>query len=69
MKKSFNLAEAQQQAKEMESYVRPAPCIICQKMLKGPYGRHVTPDGVEVWTCDSKHEKEYMACKLLPNPT
>jgi hypothetical protein len=60
MKNSFKLQEAQQQAKEMESWVKPMPCVICSKMLKGPYGRHVV-DGKEVWTCSLDHEGEYNA--------
>lgn len=58
MKNSFKLHEAQQQAKELGSWVRPAPCIICSKMLKGPYGRHMV-DGKEVWTCSLDHERDY----------
>lgn len=60
MKNSFKLQEAQQQAKENESWVKPAPCVICSKMLKGPYGRHVV-DSKEVWTCSLVHEGEYRA--------
>lgn len=58
MKNSFKLQEAQQQAKEAEAWVRPKPCVICQKMLKGAYGRHMVDDK-EVWTCSLVHEGEY----------
>lgn len=54
MKGGQNLAELQQRKKEEDGWVKPQPCCICRKLLKGAYGFH--EDG---WTCSSVCELEY----------
>ena len=59
MKGSHNLHELQQRRKqaEEEAWVLPRPCAICQKVLKGPYGRSSFGDK-EAWSCSGECEKE-----------
>lgn len=54
MKGGQNLAVLQQRKKEEDGWVKPQPCCICHKVIKGAYGFHA--DG---WTCSGKCEREY----------
>ena len=42
--------------KDEEVWVRPKPCCICKKMLKGAYG-HTTIGDEVVWSCSATCEK------------
>lgn len=66
MKGGVNLRVVQQerQRKEEEDWVRPQPCIICNRVLKGAYGHH--HDG---WTCSGSCEKTYDLRPKYPGHT
>ena len=57
MKGSSNLRllQQQKQEKEIDAWVLPKPCIVCQKVIAGPYGR----DFEDNWTCNSDCERSY----------
>lgn len=59
MRGGVNLRDLQQKRKEQEDsyWVKPKPCIVCKKVVAGPYGR----DSEDNWTCNSKCEGEYRA--------
>jgi hypothetical protein len=58
MKGGQSLNHLQQQKREAEDavWVKPQPCVICDKMLKGAYG-HTVLDRV-VWSCSATCEIE-----------
>lgn len=47
-------------AKRDELWVIPKPCVICLKVIPGPYGRHMSDEN-EIWTCSLEHERSYYA--------
>lgn len=55
MKGGQNLRELQQRKEEAEGWVKPKPCIVCQKVIAGAYGR----DSEDNWTCNSQCERSY----------
>lgn len=59
MKNGQNLREMQQKKKESEEeqWVKPQPCHICGKELKGAYGFTNLAVGV-VWSCSGQCEKQ-----------
>lgn len=51
------------QAKEVTYDLPKAQlCVVCNKLLQAPYGRHNSPSGV-VWTCSGKCERLYVSYK------
>ena len=59
MKQSFKLHEAQEKKKEEDkNAIDTKPCIVCDKILRAPYGRSMLGDE-EVWTCRLSHEQSF----------
>jgi hypothetical protein len=64
MKNSFKLYELKQKKEqEEENSIERRPCVVCAKILAGPYGRWLEADDSEVWTCSKSHEAEYLLRK------
>ena len=61
MKGGFKLHEMQEKkrAQEDEFAIERKPCVICDKVLAGPYGRWLLADDTEVWSCSKTHEEAY----------
>ncbi len=62
MKGAVSLNHLQQKKREAEidAWVLPKPCIVCQKVIAGAYGR----DSEDNWTCNSDCERSYRAALL-----
>lgn len=58
MKGSFKLHEAQEKKKAEEPELERQPCVICNKMLAGAYGRFNSDDG-ELWSCSKTCDQQY----------
>lgn len=63
MKGGQNLRELQQKREEAEGWVKPQPCHICKKMLKGAYGHTTLLCGL-IWSCSGACEKVVQSLKL-----
>lgn len=64
MKGGQNLRDLQsdKQKKDEEAWVKPQPCHICAKVVKGAYG-HTTLDEGPVWSCSKVCEKAVQQLK------
>ena len=62
MKGGQNLRELQQKKEESDGWVKPQPCHICNKMLKGAYG-HTTLVVGTIWSCSGECEKQVQLLK------
>ncbi len=62
--RKFNLNEAQQHQREADElvWVKPEPCHICGKILKGAYG-HTTLDCGTIWSCSKDCESKVQQLK------
>jgi len=50
--------------KDEEMWVRPRPCHICKKVIKGAYGHTLIGEEYE-WSCSTECEKEMQHAKVL----
>lgn len=50
----MKLHEWQKKHKEEESWIRPKPCLVCQKVIPAPYGRTTGDE----WTCSATCERK-----------
>lgn len=60
----MKLHQLQEEQKKLEAWVRPQGCIVCQKQIPAPFGRHETG-----WTCSGKCERTYEATPRLGHAT